>query len=417
MSNPPNGTGTTQAPQTQALTPYQERRIALREEIGQDSTPRAIVPRTFAEAQAFADAIAYSSLVPEALKERAPDILMIVLAGAELGIAPIKALSLYHVMEGVPKLSADGIAGVVSASPLCEYLEPVEQSDQRVTWKTKRVGRPEQSLTIDHAAIEQAGLLRPSRNGSPSNHVKYPRAMKNARCKAELCRLVYPEVVAGLVSAEEARDLAYAKELDAQRAGVPESLAAPPPPAPTFPKDTSKQGDSTPAGGKGKASSSSKAASKPPIDAQSSEPKSTPSSPTPSASGAAGDGPLGSPTTSSGTTDSAPSSSSPPTESPRPTEPASSQSSAPVVTSSTSAPASSQSSAVAADDDGFGGSDVAPDVMTIEGFRAELAAATADTIDTVKQKWLPWSLKGQPGFAHAGEMRTLFSKRRAELGK
>lgn len=423
-----NGTNGTPQPQTQALTPYQERRMALREEIDQDSTPRAIVPRTFAEAQAFAEAIAYSSLVPNSLKERAPDILMIVLAGGEVGIPPIKALSLYHVIEGVPKLGADGIAAVCTASPLCEYLRPLVQSDDRVVWAAKRVGHPEVTLEVNKADVERAGLLAKAY----SNHAKYPRQMKNARCKAELCRLVWPEICAGMLSAEEAREAADIAEANAQRAGIPATLEAPPPPPPappaassssqSFPRDTTKQGDATPAGGKPPKSTSK---AKPPIDAQSSEQKSPSSTPPPSSSApasaavnssagadraeASGElrGPLASPATAS-TTQSSESSSS--------TAPAPSE-------ASTGAPTSpeSGSSATAADDaGGFGGDDATADeepAITLAGFRAALERATRETIAVVKEKWVPYSLKGQPLFEHAGEMRKLFAARNAELNK
>ncbi len=422
----PNGTQPQNPPQTsQALTPYQERSIALREGIGQDTAPRAIVPRTFAEAQSFAGALASSSLVPEKLRERAPDILMIVLAGAEHGIAPIRALTLFHVVEGVPKLSADGISAIVTAHPLCEYLEPIEQSDERVTWAAKKHGRPELRLTWDKEAATRAGLW------GKRNWAGYPRQMLNARCKAEICRLVFPEVTAGLISAEEARDIVQ----DTQTGGVPAGLAAPPAPSSSsLPRDTAKQGDGTPAGGKGKASKPP--AAKPPIDvpstpsssspapASSSPPSDTHSSSRPSAGGSTDD-PFGrvrdemsssatpsqpqTPTASSTATSSGSSSS---------TAPAPSATTAPDVTASSSATAPPLSSASEADDvDGFGGSDDGPIGKTIEGFRAALAEATKDTLEAVKAEWVPWTLKGQPGHAHAGEMRSLFAKRRTELSK
>jgi hypothetical protein len=173
----------------------------------------ALVPRTFAEAESFSGALARSTLVPTALRGNAANVTMMIMAGLELGIAPIAAMRLFHVIEGVPKLSADAIAALCTRSPDCEYLEFSEQSSERVTWITKRRGRPEKSLTITSADMELAKLVRQTSSGAPGMHQKFPRQMLNARCKAELCRLVYPEICAGMISAEEAR---YSDAIDAE---------------------------------------------------------------------------------------------------------------------------------------------------------------------------------------------------------
>lgn len=166
------------------------------------------MPRTFAEAQSFAAAIAQSSLVPQALRDNAPNVMMMILAGAEIGIPPVASFRVFHVVEGVPKLSADGIAAICLRSPTCEYVEPREQSATSVTWAAKKRGRPEVTLTLTREDMITAGLYdRKNRDGSPGNHLKYPRQMLNARCKAEVCRMVWPEICAGMISAEEQRDI------------------------------------------------------------------------------------------------------------------------------------------------------------------------------------------------------------------
>lgn len=412
---------------TQALATVEDgdrvrRALALREQIGQDATPRAIVPRTFAEAQAFAGAIAHSSLVPDALRERAPDVLMIVLAGAELGIAPVRALSMFHVIEGVPKLSADALAAICMASPLCEYLEPREQSDGRVMWAGKRRDRPKElTLVVTQEDIERAGLMRPSRSGAPSNHAKYPRQMKNARAKAEICRLLWPEVCAGLLTAEEARDI-----VDTSEAG----FSAPAAPAAPITSLGSPPASSPP--GKSKAASKTK-----PIDATSTETK--PAT-------------VASPTTSTAVTGSAASSSgssplppdpareaafakargeevAPPADNPTST-PAPSDSPATGTGSPSTATTSVEPSPTSSDDgpiatpesgDGFGDDEVPP-ARTFEAFElAVLAAVQArdpKKLDIVKGEWVPWSKdeSATGGKAHAHKMREVFAKARADLG-
>jgi hypothetical protein len=169
----------------------------------------ALVPRSFAEAQSFAKALSESSLVPTGLRNNAANTLMMIMAGGELGIAPIASMRVFHVIEGVPKLSADGIAALCVRSPTCEWLRPVgEQTGESVTWSAKRKGQPEFKLSWTQADRDRAGL------GNSANHKKYPRAMANARCKAEICRLIWPEICAGMLSAEEHRDAIEADDAD-----------------------------------------------------------------------------------------------------------------------------------------------------------------------------------------------------------
>jgi hypothetical protein len=410
---------------TQALTPYQERQINLRDQISQDSTPRAIVPRTLAEVRAFADMMANSSLVPEALRERAADISMIMMAGAEIGIPPIKSLGLYHVMDGVPKLSADGLAAVTTASALCEYLEPVEQSNERVTWRARRKGRQEITLTWTDADVKLANLDRPSRNGVPSNHVKYPRAMKNARCKAELARLVWPDICAGIVTAEEARDIAWQKDLE--QVPPTSTMSAPPQPLPppivAGPSNAKTDNKS----GKAKAAPTTK-----PIDVASTE---KPVTPSPASS------------TNSGSTSSA--TPSPSSSSAVPADPAreealrqagenareiervrqeqagnvpTTEERTPSATTEDVAPQGVASDA----SDGFGGDDSesaeeAPE-FTMPKFEKGLAdivkRKAAAELAPYKARWVPWSkIEGEGGGkAHAHVMRDLFAKASTDLG-
>lgn len=430
MSNEPNGAA---APPTtsHALTPYQERSLAMREEISQDATPRAIVPRTLAEAKAFAEMIASSTLVPEQLKNRAADVAMMILAGAELGFPPVKSLTLFHVMEGVPKLSADGIAGIVTASPLCEYLEPIEQSDTRVTWRGKKKGRPEVTLSWTDDDVRRANLDRPTRSGAPSNHVKFPRAMKNARCKAELAKLLWPELVSGIVTAEEARDIAHARDLEGPTS--PAGMSAPPPPPASSPPPKAA---STP-----KATGSKAAAKNTPIDTTATErPASPASSPTSSASSAPTSSAPSSAASSSGGLPPDPArdeafskareaaevlenarrenggSLYPPPADPVP--PSNGNDTRPDATTDAVSPDAASDAS-----DGFGDDEpAAPPAKSIEAFEAALRAAVSsknvDALKAAKNDYLPWSKIEGPdgGKQHAHRMRDAYAKAAAELG-
>lgn len=443
----PNGTPAPAAASIAVIDPREARALSIRDAMSNDGTPRAIVPRTFGEAEQFARAISTSSLIPEALRAKASDVLMIVLAGTELGIAPIRSLSMFHVMDGVPKLSSEALGAIVTASPVCEYLEPSELSNDRVTFRAKRRGRPEVALTYTNEDVERANLHRPSRSGAPSNHVKFPRAMKTARCRAELVRLVFPDIAAGIVTKEEAEDLAHLRDLE----GPPPAAAtfsAPPAPAPA------------PKAAEGKASTRATRSKEPTraIDATATDsPTSTSSPPSSAPASSAGTSP---PSSSGGvdtaamdrriaednakheafakaregkaaieaaTSRAAADAAERPTTGPTPTgqdrgpEATGEDATTPATTDAVAPDAASPAPDAGADDFGEDEAPPPPAARTIEAFAALVADAVkrkdAARLEDVKREWLPWSKDESPtgGKAHAHKMRDLYARAKAEL--
>ncbi len=189
------------------LSPRQMKAIEARDNMETGGRTAPLVPKSFLEAQAFCGALAQSDLIPQKLKERAADVLVLVLAGMEIGLTPMASIRMHHVIEGLPRLSADGLAAIVMQSSECEYLECSTSTDTACTWITKRRGRPEKSATWNIERAKRAGLTeKRNRDGSPGMWMKYPENMLSSRAKAELCRMVYPDICAGLRSAEEAVD-------------------------------------------------------------------------------------------------------------------------------------------------------------------------------------------------------------------
>lgn len=203
-----------------ALTPRQERMVELRDGMHPGSRPSAIVPRTFAETEVMCRALAGAGLIPAAYKDRPTDMIIVVMSGAELGIPPMQALRLYHIIEGVPRLGAEGIRAIILQSPDCEYFEFAESSDTRAVWIGKRRGRPEKSITWTIERARKAQLLE------KKNWQKSPEDMLNARASMQLGRLNWPHIAAGLYSSEEAMD----GVLDAEWNETPKHAFVAPPP-------------------------------------------------------------------------------------------------------------------------------------------------------------------------------------------
>lgn len=184
----------------------------------------ALVPSSFEECDKIAKRLAPSKLLAGHLRNDEASVYLTILAGRELGIPPMASLRAFHLVEGVPRLSADAMRAIVRSSPLCEYLRAVDTTAVSCTWETKRRGEPAAARYT--FTIEQAKRARLVKDGS--NWDKYPERMLSARAVSFLLRDVYPELLAGLISSEEAADdSADATGMTpADKAGAIEAIAA-----------------------------------------------------------------------------------------------------------------------------------------------------------------------------------------------
>jgi hypothetical protein len=128
---------------------------------------------------------------------------MVILAqGAELGLPPMAALRQIHVVNGRAVLSADLMRALVLR--MGGRIRCVESTPDRATFAGARGEEPEQSITWTMQMAQRAGLV------GKGPWQQYPGAMLRARASAELCRLVWPDVVGGLYTPDEmgeARDV------------------------------------------------------------------------------------------------------------------------------------------------------------------------------------------------------------------
>lgn len=142
----------------------------------------------------------------------------ILMRGRSLGLDATTALASFHNVGGRITMHADLIEALVLRSGKAEYFEVVETDARHATYCTKRVGgKREQTLTftIEEACAAklvmkdpngQDGFLGRDNEGKPtadSNWVKYRPLMLRHRCKTQLARMVYPDVVLGLYMPEE----------------------------------------------------------------------------------------------------------------------------------------------------------------------------------------------------------------------
>jgi hypothetical protein len=178
-----------------------------------------LLPKTLDEMVKLAEIVMNSGLAMGHLTKES--VVIALQLGAELGFAPMQSLRTIAVLNNRPVPSADGCVAAVMASGQCDYFREVETTEAHSTWETQRRGdpRPRQfTFTIDDA--RRAGLTQ-------REHWRaYPKRMLAARAKKYLAQDTYPDVIGGLLSAEEALDLS-AVPADAPNGAVPAAAEAP----------------------------------------------------------------------------------------------------------------------------------------------------------------------------------------------
>lgn len=159
--------------------------------------PSPYSPQDLPSAMKVAHMVVASRLAPGL--DTAEKAFIVLAMGHDMGLSPAQSIRVIKMIQGTPSPSADALVAVCVRSPLCEYFVCASQTEESVTWETKRRGdkKPVQS-TYTMADARKAGLVKDG-----SGWTKYPKRMLSARAKSFLARDVYPELCLGLISQEE----------------------------------------------------------------------------------------------------------------------------------------------------------------------------------------------------------------------
>lgn len=166
--------------------------------------------RNLDEAWRFAKIVANSGLAPRGL-DTPEKVLVAMQFGMEVGLPPLAAIQNVAVINGRPSLYGDVMLGLCMASGKFDqnaFEESVTSNDNGMPLKSRCEVRrlPAGKLKVGEfslAEAELAGLL----SKTDSNWKKYPRRMLQMRARAFALRDAFPDVLKGILSAEEAEDL------------------------------------------------------------------------------------------------------------------------------------------------------------------------------------------------------------------
>ena len=166
---------------------------------------QGFAPATLTEAVQFSEMLASSSMVPRAYQGKPQDVLVCVQWGYEMGLAPMQALQNIAVINGKPSVYGDAAMALVQASPVCEdveeYFEDEGTPNPVAVCVAKRKGRKPVTARFSVEDAKRAGLW-----GKQGPWSAYPKRMMQMRARGFALRDAFPDVLKGMITAEEAQD-------------------------------------------------------------------------------------------------------------------------------------------------------------------------------------------------------------------
>ena len=184
----------------------------------------------------LAGKVAQTEFVPDAMRGKPAVVAAAILYGRELGLEPMTSLRSVNIIKGRPALTAEAMRAMVLAAG--HDIRFQEMTSARCVIVGRRKGQDDTTtvtFTMDDA--KKMGV------GGGQQYAKMPRQMLAARATSEICRLIFADVIGGLISDVEAEDaepreaLATVTPMTTARRKTPVKAEAKPPepeaPAPT----------------------------------------------------------------------------------------------------------------------------------------------------------------------------------------
>jgi len=172
---------------------------------------RGLALSSFEDAFRFAGMVAKSDFAPRDFKGKAEACLLAMQHGAELGLSPMQSLQSIAVVNGRPSVYGDTALAVCKGSAVCEWVrESIEgdgESMVAVCLAKRRGDAQPVEVRFGVAEAKKAGLW-----GKGGPWTQYPRRMLQMRARGFALRDAFPDVLRGLVTAEEAADYTHHEE-------------------------------------------------------------------------------------------------------------------------------------------------------------------------------------------------------------
>ncbi len=166
---------------------------------------QGFAPTTLGEAMDFSHMLAKSQMVPKQYQGKPEDIMVAVQWGYEIGLQPMQALQNISVINGKPSVYGDAAMALVQASPVCEGVDESIEGEGTpnpvAVCIARRKGRNPVIVRFSVEDAKRAGLW-----GKQGPWQAYPKRMLQMRARGFALRDAFPDVLKGLITAEEAQD-------------------------------------------------------------------------------------------------------------------------------------------------------------------------------------------------------------------
>jgi hypothetical protein len=184
----------------------------------------AIVPQDLDQAFRLSQALAVSGMAPRGM-DKPEQIMVAIMAGAELGLAPFQALQSFAIVNNRPTLWGDGLMAVVRARGV-KVKETLEGDGDNMVARC-HVTRPDTGEEIERAYTvadaKKAGLW-----GKTGPWQQHPKRMLQMRARAFALRDGCADMLRGVQIREEVEDYAHVRDVTPPRAsGLRERLTGP----------------------------------------------------------------------------------------------------------------------------------------------------------------------------------------------
>ena len=175
-------------------------------ELSTSTTPaRGLALASFDDAYRFATMVAKSDFAPKDFKGKPESCLLAIQHGSEIGLSPMQSLQNIACINGRPAIWGDAALAVAMASPVCESVTETidgEGDNMVATCTAKRRGYEKPTVVrFSVADAKKAGLW-----GKSGPWSQYSKRMLQLRARGFALRDAFPDVLKGLVTAEEAQD-------------------------------------------------------------------------------------------------------------------------------------------------------------------------------------------------------------------
>lgn len=175
-------------------------------ELSTNTTPaRGLALASFDDAYRFATMVAKSDFAPKDFKGKPQSCLLAIQHGSEIGLSPMQSLQNIACINGRPAIWGDAALALCLASPVCDGIHELiegEGDNMTAVCKTSRKGKDANVVArFSVADAKKAGLW-----GKTGPWTQYPKRMLQLRARGFALRDAFPDVLKGLVTAEEAQD-------------------------------------------------------------------------------------------------------------------------------------------------------------------------------------------------------------------